>query len=49
MVSKTYLTNIFGHLNKLNTNMQGRNEILLTTTDKLYRFLPIHWKLTLGQ
>ena len=38
-VTLTYLFDIFGHLNKLNTNMQGRNETLLTTTDKLYGFL----------
>ena len=38
-VKLTYLTHIFGHLNLLNTNMQGRNETLLTTTDKLYGFL----------
>ena len=28
-VKLTYLTDIFGHLNELNTNMQGRNETLL--------------------
>ena len=34
-----HLTDIFSHLNKLNTRMQGRNKTVLTTTDKLYGFL----------
>ncbi|XP_035224815.1 zinc finger BED domain-containing protein 5-like [Stegodyphus dumicola] len=29
-----YLADIFHHLNELNTRMQGRNENLLTSTDK---------------
>ena len=37
-VKPAYLTDIFSHLNELNTKMQGRNEILLTSTDKLYGF-----------
>ena len=35
-ISKTeYLTEIFGHLNRLNSNMQDRNENNLTVTDTL--------------
>lgn len=30
-----YLADIFHHLNELNTRMQGRNENLLTSTDKM--------------
>jgi len=33
-----YLNEIFGHLNSLNSNMQGRNENILTATDKLVTF-----------
>ena len=33
-----YLTEIFAHLNGLNSNMQGRNENILTSTDKLVAF-----------
>ena len=33
-----YLADIFHHLNELNTRMQGRNENLLTSTDKINRF-----------
>ena len=31
---KSYLAHLFHHLNELNTRMQGRNENLLTSTDK---------------
>ena len=34
-----YLADIFYHLNELNTRMQGRNENLLTSTDKIDGFL----------
>lgn len=33
-----YLADIFQHLNDLNTRMQGRNENLLTSTDKIQGF-----------
>lgn len=33
-----YLTDIFSHLNELNTKMKGKNENILTATDKLYSF-----------
>lgn len=33
-----YLADIFQHLNDLNTRMQGRNENLLTSTDKINGF-----------
>ena len=33
-----YLADIFCHLNELNTRMQGRNENLLTSTDKMNGF-----------
>ena len=33
-----YLTKIFGHLNSLNSNMQGRNENILTSIDELVAF-----------
>lgn len=33
-----YLADIFHHLNELNTRMQGRNENLLTSTDKINGF-----------
>ena len=33
-----YLSEIFGHLNGLNSNMQGRNEQILTATEKLVAF-----------
>ena len=33
-----YLLDIFYHLNKLNTRMQGLNENLLTSTDKINGF-----------
>ena len=29
-----YLADVFGHLNMLNTKMQGKNESVFTTTDK---------------
>ena len=32
------MANIFQHLNKLNTRMQGRNENLLTSTEKINGF-----------
>lgn len=34
----SFLTDIFEHLNKLNTSMQGRNENILTSTDKMMAF-----------
>ncbi|XP_077598774.1 SCAN domain-containing protein 3-like [Stigmatopora nigra] len=38
-----YLADIFHHLNELNTRMQGRNENLLTSTDKINGFrLKVH-------
>ena len=40
-----YLADVFDHLNKLNTKMQGRNESVLTATDKLGAF---QLKLKLG-
>ena len=33
-----YLADIFHHLNELNTRMQGQNENLLTSTDKINGF-----------
>ena len=33
-----YLADLFGHLNVLNTKMQGKNESVLTATDKLGAF-----------
>ena len=33
-----YMADIFQHLNELNTRMQGRNENLLTSTDKINGF-----------
>ncbi|XP_056302924.1 SCAN domain-containing protein 3-like [Danio aesculapii] len=41
-----YLADIFYHLNELNTRMQGRNENLLTSTDKVNGFrLKVHlWR-----
>ena len=33
-----YLTDIFYHLNEVNTRMQGQNENLLTSTDKINGF-----------
>ncbi|XP_057203009.1 SCAN domain-containing protein 3-like [Triplophysa rosa] len=33
-----YMADIFAHLNELNTRMQGRNENVLTSTDKLHGF-----------
>ena len=33
-----YLADVFGHLNMLNTKMLGKNESVLTTTDKLSAF-----------
>ena len=41
-----YLADIFHHLNELNTWMQGRNENLLTSTDKMNGF---HLKVQLWQ
>ena len=40
-----YLADVFGHLNMLNTKMQGKNESVLTAIDKLGAF---QLKLTLG-
>lgn len=38
-----YLADIFDHLNELNTRIQGRNENLLTSTDKVNGFrLKVH-------
>ena len=34
-----YLSEIFRHLNSLNSNMQGRNENILTATNKLIHFI----------
>lgn len=34
----SFLTDIFEHLNKLNSSMQGRNENILTSTDKMMAF-----------
>ncbi|KAL4136046.1 hypothetical protein QTP88_007615 [Uroleucon formosanum] len=34
----SFLIDIFEHLNKLNTSMQGRNENILTSTDKIMAF-----------
>lgn len=34
----SFLTDIFGLLNKLNTSMQGRNENILTSSDKMMAF-----------
>ena len=34
----SYLTDIFEHLNKLNLSMQGKNENILSTTDKMKAF-----------
>ena len=39
-----YLADVFGHLNMLNTKIQGKNESVLTATDKLGVF---HLKLSL--
>ena len=36
--SLAYMADIFQHLNELNTRMQGRNENLLTNTDKINGF-----------
>ena len=33
-----YMADIFQHLNELNTRIKGRNENLLTNTDKINRF-----------
>ena len=33
-----YLADVFGHLNMLNTKMQGKNKSVLTATDKLSTF-----------
>ena len=33
-----YLTEIYGQLNRLNSSMQGRNENIFTSTDKLVAF-----------
>ena len=35
MAKMEYLTEIFGRLNIVNSSMQGRNEDILTSTDKL--------------
>jgi hypothetical protein len=34
-----YLADIFGHLNSLNANMQGKEQNLFTSSDKLHGFL----------
>jgi len=41
-----YLVDMFHHLNELNTSMQGRNENLLTITDKVngFRLKVLLWK-----
>lgn len=41
-----YLADIFGHMNELNAKMQGRNETLLTATDKIngFRSKLIQWR-----
>jgi len=41
-----YLTEIYGHPNRLNSSMQGRNENILTSMDKLVAFTKkvILWK-----
>ena len=40
-----YLSEIFGHLNGLTSNMQGRNENISTATDKLVAFQKVAiWK-----
>jgi len=41
-----YLADMFHHLNELNTSMQGRNENLLTITDKVngFRLKVLLWK-----
>ena len=41
-----YLADIFGHLNELNTKLQGRNENILSSTDKIRGFMG---KITLWQ
>ena len=33
-----YLADVFGHLNMLNTKMQGKNESVLTSRDKMVHF-----------
>ena len=33
-----YLSEIYRHLNSLNSNMEGRNKNILTATDKLVAF-----------
>ena len=38
MSKMEYLSEIFGHLNVLISNMQGRNENILTVTDELAAF-----------
>ena len=38
MSKMEYLSEIFGHLNVLTSNVQGRNENILTATDKLVAF-----------
>ena len=48
-IKLAYLTDIFGYLNELDTNMQGRNETLWTTTDKLYGFLLNLWQTNFAQ
>jgi len=35
---RNYLAEIFTHLNSLNTSMQGREENILTSSDKLVAF-----------
>lgn len=37
-VRLTYLADIFRHLNELNAKMQGKEENLLTSSDKLHGF-----------
>ena len=46
-----YLADIFGHLNELNTKLQGRNENILSSTDKIRGFMGklILWQEALEQ
>lgn len=37
--SNPFLTDLFKHLNKLNSSIQGRNEKLLTFSDKIMAFI----------
>ncbi|XP_025407111.1 zinc finger BED domain-containing protein 5-like [Sipha flava] len=35
----SFLTDLFEHLNKLNSSIQGRNENMLTSSDKIMAFI----------